>query len=62
MANSNIIVDRTTTWHAIGKDVQECKNMQQVLRAWRPDNKSLDTRSPTWYNCSITWECYRFQQ
>lgn len=33
MADSNIIVDRTTTWHAIGKDVQECKSMEQVLRA-----------------------------
>lgn len=31
MAN-NIFVDRTTTWHAIGKDVQECKDMEQVLR------------------------------
>lgn len=28
-----IYVDRTTTWHAIGKSVQECKNMEQVLRA-----------------------------
>ena len=26
-----IYVDRTTTWHAIGKDVQECKDMEQVL-------------------------------
>lgn len=26
-----IFVDRTTTWHAIGKDVQECKDMEQVL-------------------------------
>lgn len=32
MTNSNIFVDRTTTWHAIGKDVQECKNMEQVLQ------------------------------
>lgn len=32
MAN-NIYVDRTTTWHAIGKSVQECKDMEQVLRA-----------------------------
>lgn len=24
-------VDRTTTWHNIGKDVQECKDMEQVL-------------------------------
>lgn len=28
-----IYVDRTTTWHAIGKDVQECKDMEQVLEA-----------------------------
>lgn len=33
MTDSNTIVDRTTTWHAIGKDVQECKSMEQVLRA-----------------------------
>lgn len=31
--SEQIFVDRTTTWHAIGKDVQECKNMEQVLRA-----------------------------
>ena len=31
--NERIIVDRTTTWHAIGKDVQECKNMEQVLHS-----------------------------
>ena len=30
---ANIFVDRTTTWHAIGKDVSECKNMEQVLKA-----------------------------
>lgn len=30
---ANIYVDRTTTWHAIGKEVQECKNMEQVLKA-----------------------------
>ena len=29
---TNIYVDRTTTWHAIGKDVTECKDMEQVLR------------------------------
>lgn len=28
-----IIVDRTTTWHAIGKDVSECTDMEQVLEA-----------------------------
>lgn len=31
--SEHIIIDRTTTWHAIGKDVQECKSMEQVLRA-----------------------------
>lgn len=29
---AQIYVDRTTTWHAIGKDVRECKDMEQVLR------------------------------
>lgn len=43
MTDNNIIIDRTTTWHAIGKDVQECKSMEQVLLAWQPDNKPLDT-------------------
>lgn len=33
MVTEQIFVDRTTTWHAIGKDVQECKNMEQVLQA-----------------------------
>lgn len=33
MTTNTIIVDRTTTWHAIGKDVQECRNMKQVLEA-----------------------------
>ena len=32
MTTNNIYVDRTTTWHAIGKDVQECTDMAQVLR------------------------------
>ena len=27
-----IYVDRTTTWHAIGKDVSECKDMDRVLK------------------------------
>ena len=31
--SEQIYVDRTTTWHAIGKDVQECKDMEQVLKA-----------------------------
>lgn len=31
--SEQIFIDRTTTWHAIGKDVQECKSMEQVLRA-----------------------------
>lgn len=30
---AQIYVDRTTTWHAIGKSVEECKNMEQVLKA-----------------------------
>lgn len=30
--SEQIYVDRTTTWHAIGKDVTKCKNMEQVLR------------------------------
>ena len=30
---SAIYVDRTTTWHAIGKSVEECKNMEGVLKA-----------------------------
>ena len=32
MAGEKIYVDRTTTWHAIGKSVEECKSMEQVLR------------------------------
>ena len=30
--SEQIFIDRTTTWHAIGKDVQECESMEQVLR------------------------------
>lgn len=30
--SEHIYVDRTTTWHAIGKNVTECKSMEQVLR------------------------------
>ena len=34
MANEPIIfTDRTTTWHAIGKDVSECRDMEHVLKA-----------------------------
>ena len=33
MTEQRIFVDRTTTWHAIGKDVQECKDVEQVLKA-----------------------------
>lgn len=33
MAEAKIFVDRTTTWHAIGKSVEECKDMEQVLKA-----------------------------
>lgn len=31
--NDHIIVDRTTTWHAIGKTVEQCKDLQGVLAA-----------------------------
>lgn len=30
--SEQIYVDRTTTWHAIGKSVNECSSMNQVLR------------------------------
>lgn len=30
---ARVFVDRTTTWHNIGKSVEECKNMEQVLKA-----------------------------
>lgn len=30
--SERIYVDRTTTWHAIGKDVKECKSMETVLK------------------------------
>lgn len=33
MSNPAIFVDRTTTWHAIGKSVSECKDVQHVLAA-----------------------------
>lgn len=34
MSNTTpIIVDRTTTWHAVGKSVEECRNMDEVLKA-----------------------------
>lgn len=32
-ANPTIFVDRTTTWHAIGKTVEECKDLNSVLTA-----------------------------
>lgn len=32
-----IYVDRTTTWHAIGKTVEECKDLESVLRASKLD-------------------------
>lgn len=31
--NERVYVDRTTTWHNIGKSVEECKSMEQVLSA-----------------------------
>jgi phage/plasmid-like protein (TIGR03299 family) len=33
MAEARIFVDRTTTWSAIGKSVEECKDVAQVLKA-----------------------------
>lgn len=30
--SERIYIDRTTTWHAIGKSVAECKDMGQVLK------------------------------
>lgn len=33
MTTSRIYVDRTTTWHAIGKSVEECRDMEAVLKA-----------------------------
>lgn len=33
MTEARIYVDRTTTWHAIGKSVEECKDMESVLEA-----------------------------
>ncbi len=33
MTEQRIYTDRTTTWSAIGKSVEECKNMEQVLQA-----------------------------
>lgn len=35
--SERIYVDRTTTWHAIGKSVEEYKNMEQVLKASKLD-------------------------
>lgn len=31
--SEKIIVDRTTTWHAIGKSVEQCKDLEGVLKA-----------------------------
>lgn len=39
LINPTIYTDRTTTWHAIGKDVSECKDMEHVLRASGLDYK-----------------------
>lgn len=33
MADQTVFVDRTTTWHNIGKSVEECKDVKQVLEA-----------------------------
>lgn len=32
-ATQNVYLDRTTTWHSIGKSVTECSNVEQVLQA-----------------------------
>lgn len=32
-ATAPIIVDRTTTWHAIGKSVEQCRDLEGVLKA-----------------------------
>jgi phage/plasmid-like protein (TIGR03299 family) len=32
-ATQNVYMDRTATWSSIGKDVQECADMEQVLKA-----------------------------
>lgn len=37
MTQERIYVDRTTTWHALGKDVSECKDVAQVLKKSRLD-------------------------
>lgn len=41
-----IIVDRTTTWHAIGKSVEECRDLEGVLRASGLDYEV--TKSPVY--------------
>ena len=46
MNNQHIFVDRTTTWHAIGKSVEECKNVEQVLKASKLDYTV--TKEPTY--------------
>ena len=51
-----VYVDRTTTWHAIGKSVEECKSMEQVLKASGLDY-TVEMR-PVFFsgNNSGTWE------
>lgn len=48
---AHIFVDRTTTWHAIGKSVEECRDMEQVLA-----KSGLDytvTKEPVFMDCGL---------
>ena len=46
---ANVYVDRTTTWHSIGKDVQECRDMEHVLRASGLDY-TVEKRPVSWFD------------
>lgn len=54
--SNTIFVDRTTTWHAIGKDVQECKDMEAVLASSGLDY-TVEKR-PVFFNNeqSVAWD------
>jgi phage/plasmid-like protein (TIGR03299 family) len=43
-----IYVDRTTTWHSIGKSVEECKDLESVLRASGLDYEVVKEPVLTW--------------
>lgn len=45
---ARVYVDRTTTWHSIGKSVEECKNMGQVLEASGLDYEVIKEPVFTW--------------